>query len=86
MKVYIYMYELKLRYSLYHSDYLTCAARFSKLHSFREAKKYIQTTMLGLTIDIFVFVGKLKFYLLWTFINSVELAVLFEYRTVYTAR
>lgn len=64
MKVYIYMYELKLRYSLYHSDYLTCAARFSKLHSFREAKKYIQTTMLGLTIDIFVFVGKLKFYLL----------------------
>lgn len=64
MKVYIYMYELKLRYSLYHSDYLTSAVRFSKLRSFREAKKYIQTTMLGLTIDIFVFVGKLKFYLL----------------------
>lgn len=86
MKAYIYMYELKLRYSPYHSDYLTSAVRFSKLRSFREAKKYIQTTMLGLTIDIFVFVGKLKFYLLWTFINSVELAVLFEYRTVYTAR
>lgn len=59
---------------------------FSKLHSFREAKKYIQITMLGLTIDIFIFEEKLKFYLLWTFINSIELAVLFEYRTVYTAR
>lgn len=86
MKVYTYMYELKLRYSLYHSDSLTCAVRFSKLHSSREAKEYIQTTMLGLTIDIFVFAGKLKFYLLWTFINSIELAVLSEYRTVYTAR